>query len=605
MSTLSSSTAASAVDASAELRPLPIDGADTRPLVFAAGVAMTATVAIALRFWQIGATFESSDQVAMPYLIRHSFGVQWIIAHSYGPVPALFARIWAEVLAQLGLRMGEASYRLPIALLSLAQVALTFPLMRRLAVSRGRALLATACAAVLPVLVTDAHYPWAYLSTWLFTGTLALWATLAWLDDRRGWQLALAAIALLAHCLSNCYAMAMPLTLLVLWTVTFRSARHADRGQTTLRSAAAGFVAPCLIALTVIVLAWWWTGGGQIGHLLHKRSGASSAGDPGQLVRLPALFRNQFGYLFAVIAAMGLLSASRMIPQLLTAGAAGAWARGHVGRDPRASRVGLLAIWAGASLLPTILLADLDGIGYADAYFIEAAYAGALAGAWWLGRCHARLGSRPRLRAGLAAVTGLALAHMALGATSTCVPSSALKRCTGVRMGWGNIRPDSGIKAASWYVREHVPAEAVILTSHTRDGMEAPVAEFYTGRNVLAGYDIDEAHLAPLLAATHADADVIIVDAEQRDLVEPLDAFETVCTLRNRGREVRVIYARPELALPRLDSDVEELNRFYNRDYLPRHIPIALSAPNGFEAKFRRYQTVVAELRAAARNRTK
>lgn len=542
-------------------------------------------LAAALRCVGIDATFESSDQVAMPLMLRHGFGIRWILAHDYGPVAPLLQRLFATIWCGLGGALDETASRLPIAMASLLQVAVTFPLMRRLGRSENEAMLGMLVAAILPTLVTDGHYAWGYLTLWLLTGTIALWATLAWLDDRRSWQMALSIFALAAHCLSNCYALALPLTLLIVWLAAITrhhfAVRHAAGScalpaekRKLVRAAVMGYVLPCVVAIGIIAISWRWTGGSQIAHLLRKQNAGTTGLHLHQLLALPAFWSQQFGYLFAIISAAGVI-----------------WAVFN------RNRIRFLCIWTWMSVGPMVLLTDWSRIGFAGAYLIEAVYPAGLLGVILVSEIHRRLRYHRPIRTALSAVTVLALIHMAFASYDACLAGSRFQTWTGAQTGWGVVRPDTGIKASGWYVRRHVPASAVILPVHTRDGMEVTVSEYYLGRRVLATYDLPETAVAPLLGEMQARAGVIIVDVRHKELVASLPAFERVCTVHLDGRPVRFIYGRPELGLPVLDGNTGEWNDCYDRDFTVRSIPLALPAPAGFEEHFAMFQAAARKLK--------
>ncbi len=561
--------------------PPPRAGIATRRRTARAGaVLLLLLLAVLLRAWNIGAIFASSDQVAAAYLVRHSFGIKWLFAHDYGPVLAVLQRSFAEVLSRLHLPIAEASARVPVMIVSVAQVVITLPLLRRFRCPRSDALVGALCCAVLPTLVTDGHYAWGYLTIWLFTGSLALWATLAWFDDRRPWQLVTAACALLAHCLSNCYAFALPLTLAVAWVAALRNRRQGDPGRPArpaIRWAVIGFLLPCLAALTVIYLSWRWTDGGQLGRLIAKHRGGTTRWQAGQFAEWARAWIGQFGYLFGAVAGLGMIFGGLLIAR----------------RDRR----GLLAIWAWAGALPLVFFVTPWTVGYPGSYLIEAIYGAGLLGTLLICSTCRRLAAHSRARAGVAAAGVLALCHMGIGGADDCLAGGRLARYTGVHTGWGNVQPDTGIKAASWYVRQHVPMDATVMALHTNRGMEAPVAEYYIGRNVLAGYDLKSGMLKPLVQKMHGIVDVLIVSAEHQALVEALDDFERVCTLTNRGRPVRFVYARRALSLARLQEETAAINTRYDRQFQPRHVPICLPAPAGFGDKLRRFQERVRQLR--------
>lgn len=562
-------------------------------LVATASILIVVALAAALRIWNMGATFESSDQAAMAYLVRYEQGLRWVFAHDYGPVLPGLQLICTHTLAWLQRPLDETAARIVPALLSLIQVLVTYPLLRRLHASRSEAWAGALVCAVLPAMVSDAHYPWAGHTCWLLGGTLALWGTLTWLDQRRRWPLVIAAFGLTGHCLSGSYAFAVPLALLWLWQRSIATSR--DRGK--LLAFAAGFVLPCIVALTVIVLSWWWTGQGQLGHLLRK-SGASAFGvHPEQIPGLPAMWTGQLGVVFGCVAGAALVVGLRSL---------------YLGR-----RVGLLALWGWAGLVPFVLLADWNATGYAGYYLFDVVYVAAMLGVLLLMRPF-----RPRdetlfrevqNRTGLGAffrrvplaacrVTAVMIAltcFVQLGAGSLGIvdANGGLHRWSGITAAWGAARPDSGIKAACWYVRQHVPPDGVILCVHERDGMEVPVAEYYLGRKVLAGYDLQPRILPKLLLTMQPQADVIIAEPRHAAMVEALRGMDLVGRFTSHGQAVRLVYARRGMALPRMDSETGLLNDRYDRTYPVTCVPIPLHAAVGFEAKLLQYQQTVRDLR--------
>ncbi|MBI4582362.1 MAG: hypothetical protein HY718_21890 [Planctomycetes bacterium] len=551
--------------------------------VYAVGLAVVLVLALPLRLWGIHAPFESSDQAEMANLVLFSGGVRWIFAHAYGPVLAILAKVWAEAAVRLGWPLTESVFRSLTTLLDLAQVLVTWPLMRRLGCTRRQALAGMVCCAVLPAMVSNAHFAWSHMSAWLLTGAVALWATLAYCEDRRRWQLVLAGGALTAHCLSSAIAFGLPMTLLVVWIARWR--RRAEQAKPVGARVygwefVVGFVLPCLAALAIIFGSWLWTGGGQLGHLIAKFSAGHGGWRWGQIVRLPGMWIDLFGYLFGVIAAAGLLHATC------------SWRTSRT-----ADRRGLLAMWAWSSLVPFMLVADWDHIGYVGGYVIETVYCAALLGMLLACELYGRLARRPRLRAATAAVSVLAVGHLAFGAIDACLAGGRWSALTGVSVPWGTLRPDTGIKAAGWYVRRHVPPDVIVMSLHNNKGMEAPVAAVYTGRHVLAGYDLPDRSLDELVTMMEADVDVVIVPAENWSLVERLAGFERVCTIRRDSWPVRFVCARAALHLARVDADTDAMNRRYDDLPTPERLPTALACPAAFPAAMGKYKTVVAQLR--------
>jgi hypothetical protein len=340
-----------------------------------------------------------------------------------------------------------------------------------------------------------------------------------------------------------------------------------------LRGFIVGYVLPCLFALAVIGLSWWWTGGGQLGRLAFKHDAGSTGLQTDQFIQLPAMWASHFGYAFAVPAALALV-----------------WAT-------YSSRWRVLAVWCWASVLPMLLLVDWDRVGYPASYLLESAYSAGVLGIILVCAIHRHLANRPLASNLFAGTVALAILHMGVASADACLGQARLAPWTGVQIMWGSVRPETGIKAAGWYVRTHVPSDAIVMALHTNTGMEGPVAEYYCGRAVLADYDLRPDMVEPLICEMHRDVNVLIVDPAWRELADTLPGLEPVAVLRHEGRPVRYVYARQEMQLAHVDSDSTALNRCFDTQYRSSKLPQPLVASPAFEIQFDRYLKLVNQLR--------
>lgn len=542
----------------------------------AAGLLMV--IAAGLRIWNMDATFETSDQAAMPYMICTEYGVTWVFAHHYGPVLPVIHKAWSMAWCGLGFSYDETAARMPVALLGMALVGVSYVLARRLHAGRPEAWITALFVAVVPCLVVDSHYPWGDHGVWVLFGAIALWSMLAYVDTRRTIYLWVTAFALFTHCLSSLYAFALPLTLMAGWWFKWRTRAagdSADGGTVTAGRVLAGFVLPCVLALVVIVTSWRWTGGGQIGHLLDKKDVETFGLHFHQIPRLPGMWAGQFGLIFGMIAAAAMV-----------------WVMVAVGRW---RRIGLVGIWAWMGLLPFVLIADWNATGYAQYYMFEVVYAASIAGVLLLCRMW-RSGRGGRIVSGVVGV--LAFLQLGMASVDVMLPDVSLGRYTGVRTGWGNVRPDSGAKAAGWYIRRHVPAEALVMALHTNEGMEVPVAEYYLGRKILAHYDLLPQAVGPLWEAMRDDVDVVIVEPGHEDLVRGRAGWDCVFTALRDGEVVRRIYARRGVAAKDFRLEVGESNALYDRDCHAARVPYPMAAAPGFADALGKYQRCIRDLKA-------
>ncbi len=556
-------------------------GGGLRALAAGGAILAVAVTACVLRLVGLDAPFESSDQAEMPRAILYGLGLRDIAVHAYGPMIAAMNRLAAMIAGLLHLPMTETAFRWPIALTGLLQVPATWALVVRLRRGHAEALTAAAFCAILPTMVADARCTWAwgYLTLWVLLGTIAMCSTLAWFDGRRPIHLAIAGTALAGHLLSNCFSAGLPAALLIAWWRMLggtdpRDARRAARPRAV--HLVVGFLAPCLLALCVMAGVWVRTGGGPLGRLLVKHRSGTLGLAWDRPAELLSILTSQLGYLFAPLVIAALLAAVHGILMR--------------------RRLSLPAVWALAGLAP-LLASDYDRIGYPGAYFIEVLYAAGLvviAGVFDLRR---RWADRPKPRAAVMLLLAAALAHMATGSIDDNLGRGVLHRWTGIANGWADHERDTGIKAAGWYVRRHVPPDAVVLCLHTNRGMEAPVAEFYCGRTVLAGHDLPEPLLGDVLAAFGPRSDVIVAEARHEHLLTTPADFEPVAVFERAGRRVRVVYARRDLRLEHLTASTAAINRLYDQQCAPRRVPVPLERFEGCRPLLQSYRDTLKSLK--------
>lgn len=608
-----------------EVHPVASSGVSWRVLP---AVGVLVVLAVGLRVWNMDTTFETSDQAAMPCMICSEYGIEWIFAHDYGPVLPAIHKGWAMVWCGLGQPYNEIAARVPVALIGLTLVGVSYLLVRRLHATRAQAYIAALFLSVVPCLVVDSHYPWGDHAVWVLFGAIAMWSILAYGDTGRKRYLLVTAIALFAHCLSSLYAFALPLTLMAGWWFFWRrehagkndgrlrdgscgSGSHAERSQDSPRHTTAvprrahhdtscsrrvtagslmvGFVLPCVLALVVIVASWWWTGGGQIGHLLEKRDVETFGLHLHQIPRLPGMWMGQFGLIF------GLITAVSMVWVVITTCRGRHHKNGDVASLQTPLRVGLIGIWAWMGLLPFVLIADWNATGYAQYYMFEVVYAASILGVLAMCRAWRQWG---RERVALALVGALAFGQLGLASVDAVLPDLNLTRYTGIRTGWGDVRPDSGVKAVGWYVRKNVPPDAAIMALHTNEGMEVPVAEYYIGRKVLAHYDLLPRAIGPLWEAMCDRVDVLIVEPRHEELVRDRPEWQRAFTATRDGVVVRLIYTRWGFANSEMSMDVHDANALYDRECHAMRVPYPMKAPPGFHDVLGEYQRHIRDLGA-------
>lgn len=523
-------------------------------------LAALAAVGFALRAWHSDVPFQSGDFATMPYLVSQRSGIVWILRHTYGPLLPMVVAVLARAAVALGFGMTETLWRMPLILIGTLHVPVTFVLMRRLGASRWAALMAAGVVAVVPSLTNDARYPWGYECLGAMVGSLALWAWLRELDRPPGGEHTvrtrleawLAGGLMAAYLLSHLLIHAVPIVA-VAAAVLIAGRRGAVR-----RIARPAVVVPVGLAVGLTCVAWFRYGGGILGRMVRHAAigtvdaGASSWSD------LARLWCEHLGAPWAAFCAVAVV-----VGLVLLA---------------RGDRRGLPALWTIVYILPLVLLLDITHMGRPTQYQIQGTYAASLAGCLLLDILAGAVGRRSRAGVRRFARVGVATAGVAVvgalfvGSYESLFTDRRPPAWTG-STDYGRVIPDPGTKAAGWYVRAHVPADAVVLATHGMQGLEYPCAIYYTGRHVAAGEDTTPSEQRAIVAAVHGAIDVALVEPALLATFRDEYGFSVPVRILRGGRPVLYIAARPGYAIPAMDVDVAEADARYDRQCALRHIP--------------------------------
>jgi hypothetical protein len=512
-------------------------------------VALTA-LALVLRTYRTDVPFQSGDHATMPYMVSCWFGVSWIIAHTYGPLLPAIVWPFAKAVVALGLVMDEAMWRLPLALIGTLQVPITYLLMQRLGGRPWTALLAAAYAAVLPLLACDARYTWGYETLGLCVGSVAIWAWLRDLDQPTWFGRWLAGGLLGLYLLSHLTIHAVPLIIVaaVIMHLGFR------RGLRRLLQPAT--LLPVALAAALTLYAYFGLDGGILGRMSHHTAlgtlhpGAYTVSDLWHLARL------LIGPVWAVFSAIAVIVGLVLIAR----------------RDRR----GLPALWAAVYLAPLVMLLNVNNIGRPAGYQVQWVFAASCSACLLLQLLVER--STKWTRPARAAISACApifavlifAAHL-LGSASNLFTDRRWPMLTGT-VDYGAAVPDPGYKAAGWYVRAHVPANAVIFATHENVGLEYPTATYYTGRHVAAAEDTTYEQECRLIEAVTGDIDVAIV--EPRYLARFAErGFDVPVSVMRDGDAILYIAARPGYSIPAMDVEATDGNARFDKDFALQRVP--------------------------------
>lgn len=528
-------------------------------------LALVTVLAFALRVACTDEPFPSNDYCQLAYFCTHFWGYTWTLTSHYGPLQPLIVKFFALAVTALNHSMNEMLWRLPLILISACTPVLSFALVRRLARSDAAALTAAIWIAILPPLISDSRYLWAYETLGVALATLTLLAALHYLDrptQPRG--LALGATLALYLC-SHLLTYAVPLVLVITLACFTRPRRWRELA---LRPA---ILLPPVLAVTLLIASHLTLGEGPIGRLRFKF--AITAQPAHDLSDATLLLRTWIGHLGYVLAALTGLAFLISAPRALRL------------RAPIAPLWWWPIMFVIPLIAPAIFKALPVGTRY-SVYFVQASYAATLLTA-------AVLIPIAQRRAGCLGAASLTALVAFPGMLSTIDNHFIDGRCaqfTGITVDYGKSPPNPGYKAAAWYVRTVAPRDAVIATLHDRSGLEWLNAGYYFGRNCLAWSDLTPQESAALITRFQDCID-IIVQERRLNLPAPTNPdFESVATVHRSGKAIIEIFARRAFEFPHQILELETTDARYDAEFGPRQ----LAQPIGHPPRLPRYREIEA-----------
>jgi len=541
----------------------------------AIGLLAIAVVALYLRTLATDAPFTSADHVMIAYRTTCEPGWRWCFQNHYGPLQPLMTKVIAHAVTGLGIPMTESLWRLPMGIVGALIPLLAFPLARRVGASPVSAWYAAIWTAVLPPLVTDARYMWAYETLGTALALAVMIATFAYMERPTRGRAWIAGGLLAAYLLSHLHVYAVP-CVVALILLFDRPAHSDDTAQSHCSQSSGtrsllarllqvlrtpGLWLPPLISLCVLISAWRKVGGGPIARIITKSSAAAAS--PDRLEAALSLARAWLGHIgwpvAALIVVMLALSAAR---SLMTRPA-------HSYRIPR--RAWFLVLWIILFAAPLFILGFRTG--RPTQYLTQAtAIATILTAVVLFADPRTSIGPRYWRKAG-----GTLIAFTLLfGSLSANVLDKRPSQWLGITAAWGANGPNAGYKTAGWFVRELVSPDAVVFALHDTSGLERPVAEYYLGRQCIAAEDLSPEQSMALFNGLADDVDIIIDDLRVdsgRDRHWP-EKFRPVARIRQGSADLIHILARdaapqsPMLLQPVITDEI------YDVDHGPRRLGI-------------------------------
>lgn len=547
------------------------------------GLFAISAVALCLRTLATDAPFTTADHIMIAYRSTCEPGWRWCFQNHYGPLQPLITKVYAHAITGLGIPMSESLWRLPMGIVGAIIPILAFTLARRVDGNTEAAWFAALWTAVLPPLVTDARYMWAYETLGAAVALAVLIATFAYMDrpTRRGaW---IVGILLAIYFQSHLHVYAVPCVVLLILLQDRSSSNHdparshcsqssgtrfvSERALRILRSP--GLWLPPVISFCVMIAAWRLVGGGPIARIITKTAASSEAPDRmAAALSLAHAWLGHVGWLVAAIVVLMLvISAARRF----------SGRQSNPAGIPR--RAWYLMIWVILFAAPLFILGFRTG--RPTQYLTQASMVAAILTAVVLFSVpRTRNGPIDWRRGGCTLIAFILL----LGSVSANLVHNRLSQWLGITAAWGASVPNAGYKTAGWFVRELVSPEAVVFALHDTSGLERPVAEYYFGRQCIAAEDLSPDQSLALFRGLADEIDVIVDDLRV-DIGRARDwpaEFQRMARIHDGGTDLIHILARdaprhePMLLQPFVTDPI------YDFEFGPQRLGVAPPAPARF-----------------------
>ncbi len=132
------------------------------------------------------------------------------------------------------------------------------------------------------------------------------------------------------------------------------------------------------------------------------------------------------------------------------------------------------------------------------------------------------------------------------------------------------IYPDSGVKAAAYWIRENTPQTALVFSDATDGaGIEANIIGYYIHRPYVCLNDANITRILDLFEESRPDLDILIIRPVNMDIFEDLivEEFKRVAVITSNSEDILFLYSRGESGGKTPILDLSVYNRLYDLKY--------------------------------------
>jgi hypothetical protein len=485
-------------------------------------------LAFLLRFLHLSGVFFSSDNVELPARIVVNTGYRWMLSEPYGVLINVFTKLFVGFISLLGIGITEFWWKAPIALLGSLQIPLTFLFLRKCTRSRLSALIGAMAVSVLPIHVMQSRYPWGYEVFGVFFVTLSFWALFDFFQQPTYRSGFVASFFCAMYLISHGYIIPF-FPCLILFTLLF--VRKCF-----------GLFQDLWKGIKLLLIRWVWFFPiltvpmvyFTVQHTLEKPT------------RLGFFVLD---HLSGFVGNMGL----PLTILGLMAVASALWIRSL------RTNWGVFFAVGGVFYLAPLFFGTPPGITLVRGYMLMGGYL------WTLCMVCVMDVLISKYRKVVVGVAILSLLLTSYGTVRSIWRLEQWPNLTSVSLERGGIGADPGTKTAAYFVRRYVSDDQAVLALHR--AVEPPNLIYYFERFEYAYYDLDVSATIAEFSGKQEAVDVIICEEAQRPYVANSGRFVERIVIYSQGVPRMWIYARPDVGLPSLQVNTEEMNLAFDETY--------------------------------------
>jgi hypothetical protein len=484
-----------------------------------------------LRTFLLGNTFISSDNAELAVRILGKPGFLWMVLEQYGILISLIDKMLVTFFAFVGINVTEFWWKIPVAIVGIMQIPLTFFFMRRLHVSLIGSLITSCIIAILPIHIFQSRYLWGYEVFGVFFLILAFWLLLIFFDNPTKKTGIIAGVFSGVYIISHGFFMPFfPVLVIVIFLFS------PENGRGIINRFVKGLKLYFMNLTWLFLLLFSPLTIRPIIHMLNKKTTFGFY----VLDHLPDFIESCGIFIFILI----------LIAIVI-----------HIFDKKSRSKEGVLFLSCGLIYLAPLFLGTPAGITVVKGYFLISIVMLIFFSVIVIDK---KISRPSREREFLMIPISLLLLGTLWGSVESLYFNDRLIDPSLIKLERGAIY-DTGAKAAGYVIRKYIPDTAKVLAMHKK--IEEPILYYYFNRKEYAFNDLADDQIAEKLNELKYEVGVVLCSEKQESLVKAAGYFGNRSAVIVDKKPAVIIYSRQNIKLPEKEFYASEINRKYDNEF--------------------------------------